>query len=156
MQRTVRAPLAALEERVGEEGIENPAVIVVGQVAALRERLSWAERKPLFGKTVVVTRARHQASALASALEERGAQVLEFPAIEIAPPTDPQPLAEAVAGIEAYRWVVLTSANGVDAFFAEAAAQRLDARCLAGAEVAAIGTGTQAALAAYGLSLIHI
>ena len=116
MQRTVCAPLASLEERVGEEGIENPAVIVVGQVAALRERLSWAERKPLFGKTVVVTRARHQASALASALEERGAQVLEFPAIEIAPPTDPQPLAEAVAGIEAYRWVVLTSANGVDAF----------------------------------------
>ena len=55
---------------MGEEGIENPAVIVVGQVAALRERLSWAERKPLFGKTVVVTRARHQASALASALEE--------------------------------------------------------------------------------------
>ena len=156
MQRTVRAPLAALEERVGEEGIENPAVIVVGQVAALRERLSWAERKPLFGKTVVVTRARHQASALASALEERGAQVLEFPAIEIAPPTDPQPLAEAVAGIEAYRWVVLTSANGVDAFFAEAAAQRLDARCLAGAEVAAIGTGTQAALAAYGITQVHV
>ncbi len=156
MQRTVCAPLASLEERVGEEGIENPAVIVVGQVAALRERLSWAERKPLFGKTVVVTRARHQASALASSLEERGAQVLEFPAIEIAPPTDPRPLAEAVAGIEAYHWVVFTSANGVDAFFAEAAAQHLDARCLAGAEVAAIGTGTQAALAAHGITQVQV
>ena len=156
MQRTVCAPLASLEERVGEEGIENPAVIVVGQVAALRERLSWAERKPLFGKTVVVTRARHQASALASSLEERGAQVLEFPAIEIAPPTDPRPLAEAVAGIEAYHWVVFTSANGVDAFFAEAAAQHLDARCLAGVEVAAIGTGTQAALAAHGITQVQV
>lgn len=104
MQRTVCAPLASLEERVGEEGIENPAVIVVGQVAALRGRLSWAERKPLFGKTVVVTRARHQASALASSLEERGAQVLEFPAIEIAPPDRPAP---ARRGDGRYRGVPL-------------------------------------------------
>lgn len=156
MQRTVLGTLASIEELVREEGIENPAVIVVGQVAALRERLAWVERKPLFGKTVVVTRARHQASALSSALEERGAQVLEFPAIETVPPTDPRPLGEAVAGIEAYQWVVFTSANGVDAFFAEAASLRLDARCLARAEVAAIGSGTQAALARHGIVQVHV
>lgn len=156
MQRTVCASLATLVARVNEEGIENPAVIVVGQVAALRERLAWAEHKPLFGKTIVVTRARHQASSLVSVLEECGAQVLEFPAIEIATPTNPQLLTDAVAGISAYQWAIFTSANGVDAFFAEAASQHLDARCLAGVEVAAIGTGTQAALAVHGITQVHV
>lgn len=155
-QKTVCATLATIEERVREQGIENPSVIVVGSVVGLRDRLQWFDRKPLFGKTIVVTRARHQASALTTQLEELGAQVLECPVIDIAPPSDGELLHDAVRYIEGCQWLVFTSANGVDAFFAEAEAQGKDARCLAGAQIAVIGTGTQDALARHGIKQVLV
>ena len=156
MQRTASGTLASIEEQVLAQGIENPAVIVVGQVVALREQLQWAELKPLFGRTIVVTRARNQASALTAELERLGARVLECPVIETAPPTDPCALREAVLGVGAYRWVVFTSANGVEAFFAQVDELGLDARCLSGAQVAVIGTGTQASLASHGIKQVLV
>ncbi|WP_139652672.1 uroporphyrinogen-III C-methyltransferase [Raoultibacter phocaeensis] len=155
-QKTVCATLASIEDKVAEQGIENPSVIVVGQVAALHERLGWFEERPLFGKTVIVTRARHQLSALAAKLEELGAQVIECPLIEITPPSDPHALGDAVENIGRYRWLVFTSANGVDAFFAEARAQGKDARILSGLDIAVIGTGTEAALARFGITQVMV
>lgn len=139
-QRTVRATLAT----VADAGIRAPSAIVVGDVAGLD--LSWFESRPLFGRTVVVTRAREQASALSARLEELGAEVLELPAIQIAP------LAFTLPTLAGFEWLVFTSANGVRAFFADGLAPAgLDARALAGLRVAAIGPGTDRALAAHGL-----
>ena len=119
-QTTVRATLAT----VADAEIRAPSAIVVGEVAGLD--LGWFETRPLFGRTVVVTRAREQASVLSAQLEELGAEVLELPAIEIAP------LAFSVPDLSAYDWLVFTSANGVRAFFADGlTVAGLDARALA-------------------------
>ena len=153
-QRTVEGTLDGIADAVRDAGVENPAVVVVGQVAALRPRIQWIERKPLFGRRVVVTRARRQASRLTRALEARGAQVTEFPVIEIAPPSSSEPLARAARSVEAYQWVVFTSANGVEAFFEALDGSGRDARALADAEVAAIGPATAAALARHGITRV--
>ncbi len=139
-QQTFRATLAT----VADAPVEAPAAIVVGDVAALD--LAWFETRPLFGRRVVVTRAREQASELRSRLESLGADVVELPAIEI------EPLDVAVPDLDEYAWLVFTSANGVAGFFERGLAPAgLDARALAGLRVAAIGPGTAAALAAYGV-----
>lgn len=139
-QSTTRATLATL----GDHELAAPSVIVVGAVAA--ESLDWYERRPLFGRRVVVTRARAQASGLVERLRELGAEVIEAPAIEIVDPDDGgAALAAAAAGIGGYEWVVLTSPNGVHRTFAHLP----DARALAGVRVAAIGPGTAEALASY-------
>jgi uroporphyrinogen III methyltransferase/synthase len=139
-QTTVRATLAT----IGDAGVEAPSAIVVGAVAALD--LAWFETRPLFGRTVVVTRAREQASVLVARLEDLGAEVLELPAIEITP------IDFAVPDLAAYEWLVFTSANGVRAFFVDGVRPAgLDARALAGLRIAAIGPGTDRALERFGL-----
>jgi uroporphyrinogen III methyltransferase/synthase len=143
-QRTVVATVGTLAARAA--GLDAPAVIVVGDVVALRERVAWFERRPLLGRRVVVTRPRAQAGPLAERLEEEGAEVILFPTIALVPPPDPGALDAAVARAREYDWIVFTSANGVEAFFARLAAARGDVRTLAGARVAAIGPETAAAL----------
>lgn len=140
-QRTIRGTLATITSL----GVESPSAIVVGEVAGLD--LGWFERRPLFGRSVVVTRAREQASDLSSALEALGAEVLEMPSITI------EPVAFDLPDLSDYGWVVFTSANGVRAFFdggIEVAG--LDARAFAGLRIAVIGPGTSAALAEHGLN----
>ena len=117
----------------------------------LREQLRWYDNKPLFGKTIVVTRARSQASALTKQLEAEGAKVIEAPSIKIVPPETYAPLDEAIKNIHTYKWLVLTSANGVKAFFARLGHAGLDARTLAGVKIAAIGCGTAKALQSCGV-----
>jgi uroporphyrinogen III methyltransferase/synthase len=137
-QRSVRATLATLED----QPLASPSVIVVGGVAA--QNLAWFEQRPLFGRKVVVTRARAQASQLSDKLEVLGAEVVEVPAIEIGDPEDGgAALRAAVDRIDGYDWVVFTSPNGVDRFFAHVP----DSRALGGVQVAAIGPGTADALA---------
>ena len=129
--------------------IEPPAVLVVGHVVSLREHLQWFERRPLFGKCVVVTRSRPQASELSRRLEALGAEVIAMPAIRIEPPESYAPLDDAIARLSEYHWVVLTSVNGVDAFFARLDAAGRDARALP--KVAAIGSATAERLASHGI-----
>ncbi len=139
-QETVRATLAT----VADAGVQAPAAIVVGDVASLD--LTWFESRPLFGRSVVVTRAREQASELRNRLEVLGAEVLELPAIAI------EPIEFDVPQLDRYSWVVFTSANGVTSFFERGLASGdLDARAFAGLRIAAIGPGTAAALAQKGL-----
>ncbi len=136
-QRTVTAALADIARAARD--IRPPAITVVGQVASLHERLAWFERRPLFGRRVVVTRARAQASRLVERLSELGAEVVEAPVIRI------QPLEHERPDLAAYDLVVLTSQNGVDLLLAG------DVRSLAGVLVAAIGPATEAALRARGI-----
>ena len=139
-QRTLRATLGT----IAGAGVEPPSAIVVGDVAALD--FAWFERRPLFGRTVVVTRAREQASELSTRLAALGAHVLEMPAIRLVPVAFHRP------DLTAFEWVVFTSANGVDAFFDRGLApDGLDARAFAPVRVAAIGPGTASALARRGL-----
>ena len=122
--------------------MKPPAIFLVGEVVRLREQLQWFDNKPLFGKTVIVTRARAQASALTKKLEAQGAKVIEAPAIKIVPAADYAPLDNAIANINDYKWLVFTSANGVDYFFERLGAAKKDARALANVTLAAIGSAT--------------
>jgi len=120
--------------------------VVIGSVAGLGDRLAWLEARPLFGRRVVVTRARAQAAALADALEALGAEVILFPTIAIAPPEDAAPLARAVAAATGYDWVFFTSVNGVRAFFGAFADAGRDVRELHRVRLGAIGPETAAEL----------
>jgi uroporphyrinogen III methyltransferase/synthase len=151
-QRSVTGPLSEIAERAAEAGIEPPAVTVVGPAAALGERLEWLSARPLRGRTVVVTRARAQASGLAATLTELGAEVIEAPAIRIEPRAVEGDVAEAADRIGDYALVCVTSPNGAELLIDALAARGRDARALAGATVAAIGPGTAAALAARGIA----
>jgi uroporphyrinogen III methyltransferase / synthase len=147
-QRTVRGTLGTIASDAAAAAVRPPAITVLGEVAALGERLSWFEShaRPLRGLTVTVTRARAQASELARRLHTLGARVLQAPAIRIqpipGPPLDPSP----------YELICVTSANGVEELFERVLAAGRDARALAGCTVAAIGPATAAALASHGIS----
>jgi uroporphyrinogen III methyltransferase/synthase len=140
-QRTVTGTLDDIAARVDEAGLRPPAVTVIGPVARLRDALAWAERRPLFGRSVVVTRARAQASGLARRLEALGASVIETPAIRIEP-RQSEELDQVARRIGDYALVCLTSPNGAALLLG----RLRDARDLAGVTVAAIGPGTAAEL----------
>jgi uroporphyrinogen III methyltransferase/synthase len=151
-QRTVAATLGTIAAAVEREAIKAPALIVVGAVAARREALAWLERRPLHGRTVVVTRARAQASGLAKTLRGLGANVVELPAIRVESRIESDEVRRAAASIADYDLICVTSPNGANLLFDALAAAGRDARALAGATVAAIGPGTARALVAHGIA----
>jgi uroporphyrinogen III methyltransferase/synthase len=151
-QRTVSGTLGEIAAQAREAGILPPSILVVGEVAALRERLKWWETRPLWGKTVVVTRTREQASQLVQLLAAAGARCLEVPTLEIVPPDDFAPLDAALAKLEEYDCLIFTSANGVAAFMARLFGRGQDVRALARAKIAVIGPATGEALKDYGLT----
>lgn len=155
-QVTVEGTLNTIVDRVNEAGVKNPAVIVVGEVCALREKLRWIERKPLFGRRILVTRSREQASVLSRAIAELGGEALEFPTIEIAPPLDYGPLDKAIREIGTYNWIVFTSVNGVRYFFSRLRVLGGDIRDLAGVRICAIGPATGHELEQRGLVIDYV
>jgi uroporphyrinogen III methyltransferase/synthase len=152
-QRTVTGTLGDIADRVAEANLNPPAITVVGEVVTLREAgLDWYERRPLFGRRVVVTRARAQAGELSGKLERLGAEVLEFPTIEVRPPEDFGPLDEAIRDLDSFSWLIFTSVNGVDAFVERLAHHGLDLRSVPrDARVAAIGPATAQRIREVGL-----
>jgi len=150
-QEVVTSTLGELPDAVEAAGIKPPAIIVVGKVVSLRDKLRWFERRGLFGRRIVVTRARPQASDLTARIEALGAEVIEMPTIRIAPPADPGPLDRAAGEIATFDWIVFTSANGVDALFEALGRSGLDARALSGVKVASIGPATAKRLADRGI-----
>ncbi len=149
--KSLVATLATMPEEAARHGFTPPSLFVVGGVVSLRDTLSWYEKRPLLGKGVVVTRSREQASDLVRLLTEEGACCYEFPAIEIAPLDDAEPVRLAIGRLYDYDWVVFTSANGVERFFDEVDTLELDSRVFAGIRVAAIGPATAGALAGRGI-----
>jgi uroporphyrinogen III methyltransferase / synthase len=150
-QRTVVGTLGTIVGKAAEARIEPPSVVVVGDVVRLREQLNWFETRPLFGKRVLVTRARTQAGELSRLLAEQGAEPVECPTIQIAPPGSWAELDEAIADLQRYQWLVFTSVNGVQPFMERLQRKGLDGRALAGLRLCCIGPRTADALAAYGL-----
>jgi uroporphyrinogen III methyltransferase/synthase len=143
-QRCVEGTLKTIADVAEAAGLKPPAVTVIGDVVGLRSQLDWFEKRPLFGKRIVVTRTREQASEMSSKLLERGAEVLEIPTIRTGPPTQREALAEALAGLGSYDWLVFTSPNGVAAFFDYFHKAFEDLRDIGGLRIAAVGPATAA------------
>jgi uroporphyrinogen III methyltransferase/synthase len=151
-QVTIDGTLEELAGKIDQEDLKPPALILVGEVVALRQRINWFERLPLFGQTIVVTRAREQAAALADPLRELGAHVLELPTIEIRPPESWAALDQAIGEIGQYDWLIFTSANGVRYFTERLDATGKDLRDLK-ARICAIGPATAASVRALHLNV---
>jgi len=150
-QQTVTGTLETIVQVVKEAGLKSPAIIVVGHVVSLREELAWFDKKPLFGKRIVITRARAQASDLVARLTRLGAQCIEIPTIKITPPKDSSPLETAIDNLDQYDWLVLTSVNGVKFFFDTLFKKGKDVRALGHLKFACIGPVTKERLADYGI-----
>jgi uroporphyrinogen III methyltransferase / synthase len=150
-QQTVTGTLKDIVEKVKEAQLKPPAITVVGEVVSLRDELNWFEHRPLFGRSIVVTRAREQASDFLAMLSELGARCIEFPTIDIQPPPSWNPLDEAIGRLSGYNWVIFTSVNGVLFFMERLRAAGMDSRALHGLKVAAIGPKTAESLESYGL-----
>lgn len=150
-QQTVVTNLQQAVQAVREHNITPPAVFIVGEVVNLRSQLAWFDRKPLFGKRILVTRAREQLSELTAGLEQLGASCIEAPAIEIVPPDSYEPLQNAVAKLADYDWLIFTRTNGVKRFFQYLYSHKKDSRALSGLKICAIGVKTAEELLKFGI-----
>ncbi len=150
-QKTVTGNLKDIVARAREQSLNPPVVIVVGEVVRLREKLCWFDNRPLFGKRVLVTRARHQASSLSQLLSERGAQPIELPAIDIQALARSEEPDRAISNLRQYQWIIFTSVNGVEAFFQRLYNLNLDVRALGNLRIGVIGPATAKALRGQGV-----
>jgi uroporphyrinogen III methyltransferase / synthase len=142
-QESLEGTLATVADLVEKRGFSAPAVTIVGDVVKLRRELNWFEALPLFGQRVVVTRTRQQASVLTKRLAQLGADVLEIPTIRIVPVALGETERSKLANLSAhFDWVVFTSPNAVELFFADYFKQRSDLRDLGPVKMAAVGPAT--------------
>lgn len=149
-QQTLVGTLEDIIAQAEGSGFQSPGVIVVGEAVRLRQQLRWFDNQPLFGKRVLVTRARHQASQLSELLLKCGAVSIEMPVLEIQSAPSGE-LDQAILSMDDYHWVIFTSVNGVEAFFERLYALNLDARWLKDISIGAIGLATAGALGRRGL-----
>lgn len=150
-QKRIVATVSTLKAEVERQGIETPAIIVVGKVCTLADKFAWYEELPLAGWKVLVTRPKNMISKTAAALREKGAEVLELPAIRTEALEDNTLIREALDRIGDYQWLVFTSPTGVDVFFREMQDYGKDIRALGMIKAAAIGEGTRKKLAERGI-----
>ncbi len=151
-QRTLVGTLESIVADVAREGLEPPAVIIIGEVVNYREELRWYDNLPLFGKRFLITRPRAQAASFVQLLQQQGAETICIPTIEIVPPKDLAPFDDALRQLAGFDSLVLTSANAVSAFFQRLKENQLDLRSLAGVQIVAVGPKTAEAIEAYGLA----
>ena len=144
-QETVAGTLATIADRIEQADLKPPATVIIGEVVALREKLDWFEKLPLFGRKIVVTRAADQSAELCDRLRSLGADPQELPVIALEPPTDPAPLDRAIENLARYDWLIFTSVNGVRFFLERLDQSRHDLRCLK-ARICAIGPATRQAI----------
>jgi uroporphyrinogen III methyltransferase/synthase len=150
-QRTIVATVSTLADAITRAGLGAPVITVIGNVVALRDEITWFDRRPLFGRRVVVTRASAQATGLRDALTDMGAEVVELPALRIEP-LDSAPLLVALEALHQTHWLVFTSQNAVALAWAALRASGRDARALAHCRIACVGRATSEALLAHGLA----
>lgn len=152
-QKVVTGNLGNIVRCAEMENMKPPALIVIGEVVKLRERLSWFETRPLFGRKIVVTRSRSQASKLIELLEDCGAEAIEVPTIAIEPPDDSGPLDRALREVCRFDWIFFTSVNGAQAFFNRYLSVKRDIRDLQGVKFAAIGPATKEKIESFHLGV---
>lgn len=152
-QQVLTGTLEDITTRVRETSFKPPAVIIVGDVVNLRTELKWLENKPLWGKRIVVTRARAQASRLVEEITELGGEAIEFPSIVIKAEEDTAALQNVFGHLDSYDWIIFTSVNAVDIFFAHMKNEDIDIRSLHGIKLCAIGPATRDSLQDKGLKV---
>lgn len=152
-QETLTGTLADIVEKVTSTGFKSPAVTVVGEVVKLREKLRWFDNRPLFGRKIIVTRSREQASALSDMLRRHGAESVEFPVIKIVGPASYDEMDAALDRIGSFDWLLFTSANGVQAVIDRLRQLGRDIRWLKGPKIGAIGPKTAEALECRGINV---
>jgi uroporphyrinogen III methyltransferase/synthase len=152
-QQTLTGTLQQFADMLKDDGMSAPGVLVVGKVVGFREHLRWFDARPLVGRRVLVTRSKDQAGELVELLEAQGAEAVEAPLIDIAPPEDYGPLDAACERAGAFDWIVFTSANGATAFMDRLLQGPRDVRALAGAKLCAVGPGTASRLTRFGLKV---
>jgi uroporphyrinogen III methyltransferase / synthase len=150
-QRTLVCPLDELPESAHAMGLKPPALVIVGPVVSLRSQLAWVERRPLFGKHVLVTRPATQAADFVRRLDLLGAVTHVMPVVAIEEPADWTPVDAALKSLARFQWLVFTSANGVHALIGRLRHVGLDLRALGSLKLAVIGPGTAEALRGYHL-----
>ena len=151
-QQTVTATVSTLADEIQRAGLEAPVITVIGPVVSLRDTISWFDRRPLFGKRILVTRAQAQASTLSELLAVEGADVAEMPATKIES-TDGSDVDAAVSRLTGYQWVVFTSQNAVRVFWDALRRHGLDSRALGSSKVAAVGPATAESLLDHGIAV---
>lgn len=151
-QQTIVGTLVDIVAKTETAQLEPPTVIVVGEVVRLRGQLNWFESKPLFGKRIVLTRAREQAREFSQLLAAYGAEPVEVPTIQIVPPASWQAIDSAVTHLSTYQWLIFTSVNGVKPFMDRLHSAGKDARALGNLRLCAIGPRTAQELGVYGLT----
>jgi uroporphyrinogen III methyltransferase/synthase len=152
-QETIAGTLTSVVDAVREHPRRDPAILVIGRVVGFREHLRWFDARPLFGRRVLVTRPRDQASELVDRLTALGAEPIEAPMIRIDPPDDPAPLLRAAENPGVFDWIVFTSANAVEALMDAILEGHRDVRALQGPKLCTVGTGTADRLAGYGIKV---
>ncbi len=151
-QKTVTGNIENILQLGKDAGLTPPVITVIGDVVNLREELAWFDQRTLFGKRVLITRSRSQASRLRALLEQAGADAVELPTIQISPLEDFSELDSTLSRLQEYAWVIFSSANAVESVFDRLKAQGKDARALAGTTIGAIGPATAQALAQRGIT----
>jgi len=152
-QRSVVGTLETISGIVVDRGIKPPSLIIVGEVVTLRDTIDWFEKRPLFGKKIIVTRTRDQASELVAGLEESGADCLEYSTINIKPVDSYTALDGELERLDEYHWILFTSLNGVKYFFKHLYANGMDARDMKGPDIAAVGKSTADLLLKHGINV---
>lgn len=150
-QQTITGTLDSIVETAKKAKFKSPAIIIIGNVVNLRDELAWFDKKPLFGKTIIITRARAQASSLVSKLSKLGAYCVEIPTIKIQETKDKSHIKKAIKNIKQYDWLIFTSVNGVKFFFKTLFAKGYDTRTLGNLKCACIGPVTKKRLLDYGI-----
>lgn len=150
-QRTLTATLATLDAAMTQAQLKSPVLLVIGDVVDQRQALEWFERRPLFGRRILITRSRDQSLPLRRGLEAEGGEVFELPLLEITPPDDAAPMDAALADLDRFAWIVFTSPNAVRFFFQRLRDSGRDSRALGPCRIAAVGSTTAACLADQGL-----
>ncbi len=153
--KTITGNLTNIVELAKAQMIKTPAILIAGETEKLKDKLSWFENKPLYGKTIIVNRTREQGSDLVNLLMQEGACVLENPLIKIAPPQSFNSLDAAIKELHRYHWIVFTSANGVRYFMSRLRASRKDVHDLKKIKVAAVGPITRDCLESKGVQ-VHV
>ncbi len=148
-QQSVQGTIEDIVDKVKEVDLRPPCIVVVGEVVKLRDMIGWFEQRPLFGRRILVTRSRDQASELVRRLEDLGARCIECATIAIIPPDRWDEVDRELDQLDRYDWLIFTSANGVAFFLSRLLERGMDLRALKGLKIAAVGDKTALALKDY-------
>jgi uroporphyrinogen III methyltransferase / synthase len=152
-QKTWKGTLKTIVATAMQEKIAPPALTIIGEVVNMKPMIEWYERLPLFGKTIVITRAENQSDSMVQLLQEKGADPFSFPVIQTVPPENWTPLDQALARISEYHGLIFTSANGVKFFMQRLKEKQQDIRDLKGVRIFTIGPKTENAINAFGIQV---